>query len=118
MNHLINDKAVYRTAPATQGLLINSVREPFPPTALRRRHAQTARYSTSSYKIDYFIVIKNFLNPKEHENPISGTKVTAILLKGLIRLLVELHWEGSASAACAADLFHIQFGKFNFRTKL
>ena len=33
--------------------LIKSVSEPFPPTALRRRHAQTARDSSSSYKIDY-----------------------------------------------------------------
>ena len=28
------------------------------------------------------IVIKNFLNPEGHQNPISGSKVTAILLKG------------------------------------
>ena len=39
------------------------------------------RDSTSSYKEDYFIVIKNFLNPEGHPNPISGSKVTAILLK-------------------------------------
>ena len=31
--------------------------EPFPPTALRRRHDQRVRNSSSSYKID-------FLNPK------------------------------------------------------
>ena len=37
-----------------------------------------------SYKIDYVIVIKNFLNPEGHQNPISSSKVTAILLKGLI----------------------------------
>ena len=54
--------------------LINSVRQPFPLTALRRRHAQTVRDSTSSLK----------LNPEGHQNPISGSKVTAILLKGLI----------------------------------
>ena len=30
-----------------------SVCEPFPPTALRRRHAQTVRDSPFSYKIDY-----------------------------------------------------------------
>ena len=63
---------------------INSVSEPFPPTALRRRHAQTVTDSTSSYKIDYFIAIKNFLNLEGHQNPISGSKVTAILLKGWI----------------------------------
>ena len=54
------------------------------PTALRRRHAQTIRDSSSSYKTDYVIVIKNFLNPKGHQNPISGSIVTAILLKGWI----------------------------------
>ena len=64
--------------------LSESVSQPFPPTALRRRHAQTVRDSTSSYKIDYVIVIKNFLNPKGHQNPISGSKVSAILLKGWI----------------------------------
>ena len=29
-------------------------------------------------------MIENFLNPKGHQNPISGSKVTAILLKGCI----------------------------------
>ena len=29
-------------------------------------------------------MIKNFLNPKGHQNPISGSKVAAILLKGWI----------------------------------
>ena len=64
--------------------LIHSFSEPFPPKALRRRHAQTVRDSTSSYKIDFVIVVKNFLNPEGHANLISGLKVTAILLKGWI----------------------------------
>jgi hypothetical protein len=34
--------------------------------------------------IDFVKVIKNFLNPKDHQNPINGSKVTAILLKGWI----------------------------------
>ena len=42
------------------------------------------RDSSSSYKIDYVIVIKTFLNPKGHQNPINGSKVTAILLNGWI----------------------------------
>ena len=58
--------------------------DPFPPTALRRRHAQTVRDSYFSYKIDHVIVIKTFLNPEGHQNPISGSKVMAILLKGCI----------------------------------
>ena len=60
------------------------ISQPFPPTALRRRHAQTVRVSTSSFKIDYVIMIMNFLNPEEHQNPFSGSKVTAILLRGWI----------------------------------
>ena len=40
--------------------------------------------SSSSYKIDYLIVIKTFLNPEGYQNRISGLKVTAILLKGWI----------------------------------
>ena len=63
---------------------IQWVSEPFPPTALRRRHAQTVRDRCSSYKIDSVIVIQNVLNPEGHQNPISGSKVTAILLKGWI----------------------------------
>ena len=58
--------------------------EPFPPTALRRRHAHTVKDSSSSYKIDYVILIKTFLNPEGHQNRIRGSKVTAILLKGWI----------------------------------
>ena len=38
----------------------------------------------SSYNRDYVIGIKNFLNPEWHQNPISGSKVTAILLMGWI----------------------------------
>ena len=55
--------------------------DPFPTAALRRRHAQTVRDSSSSYEIDYVIVIRTFLNPEGHQNRISGSKVTVILLK-------------------------------------
>ena len=75
--------------------------QPFPPTALRCRHAQTVRDSTFSYKINYVIVIQNFLNPEGHHNPISGSKCTAILLKGWILLI------GGASAAAAGLLLNI-----------
>ena len=63
---------------------------------------------SSSYKIDYFIGIKNFLNLEGHQNPISNSKATALLLKLWIFPiggLVGLHREGSASEACAAGLF-------------
>ena len=72
INQLISYKAVYRTAPATPGLLIQSVGQPFPPTALQRRHTQTVRDSFFSYNTYYFIVIKKFLIPEGHQNPISA----------------------------------------------
>ena len=59
--------------------LINWFRQPFPPTALRRRHAQSVWDSTSSYKVD--ILIKNSPNHEGYPNLISGSKVMAILLK-------------------------------------
>ena len=52
-----------------------------PPTAFRRRYAQTVRDSSSSYKIEYVLVIKNFLYPKGRQHCITGSKVMAILLK-------------------------------------
>ena len=79
--------------------------DPLVPTALGRRHAQTVRVSSSSYNIDYVIVIKSFLHLEGHKNPIGGLKVMSILLKSGFCLLVELHREGSAPAACAAGLF-------------
>ena len=85
--------------------LIHSLSQPFPPTALRRRHAQTVRDSTSSNKINYVIVIKNFLNPEGHQNPFSSLKVTAIYWRGGFCPLVKLHREGFAPVACAAGLF-------------
>ena len=38
-------------------------------------------YYVSVY-YDYVIMIKNFLNPEGHQNCITGSKVTAILVKG------------------------------------
>ena len=67
---------------------------------LWRRHAQTVRDSSLSYKIDDVILILSFLNPEGHQNWISGSKVMVILLKGLI-----LHICGVASGrVCACSL--------------
>ena len=46
--------------------------------------ANTVKDSSSSYKIHYVIVIKNYKNTEGHQNRITGSKVTAILLKGWI----------------------------------
>ena len=62
----------------------------------------------SSYEIDYVRGIKKFLNSEGHQNPISGSKVTAILLKGWVLLR-------SVPAACAAGLFHIGLVKKKFK---
>ena len=51
---------------------IDSVSEPFPPIVLRHCHTQTVRDSSFSYKIDYVIVIKTFLNPEGHQSHFSG----------------------------------------------
>ena len=83
--------------------------QPFPPTALRRRHAQTVRDSTSSYKIVYVIVIKNFLNPKGRQNPISGSKVTAILLKV---------WIFPLGGASAGEGLRLHIDKWNSYTEV
>ena len=58
--------------------------ECFPPTALRCRYAPTVKDSFFSYKKDYVIVIKKFLNPKGHQSSINGSTVTVISLKGWI----------------------------------
>ena len=41
----------------------------------------TVRDSSSINKIDYFIVIKDFLDLEGHQNPINGSEVIAILQK-------------------------------------
>ena len=51
-------------------------------TSVTPRHSQTVRDSSSSYKIEYAIVIKYFLNLKGHHNRITGSKAIAILVKG------------------------------------
>ena len=73
----------------SQGLLYKHLRDSlghswFVKISLQRRHALMVGDGASSHKIDYVIVIKNFLNPEGHQNRISGSKVTAVLLMGWI----------------------------------
>ena len=91
--------------------LIMSVIHPFPLTALRRRHTQTVKDSSLSYKIDYVKVMKSFLNPKGHQNGISGSKITVILPEGLILPIGGVALKGFAPAACAAGLFGTSYSK-------
>ena len=53
------------------------------------------------------VQVLDILNMRGYKNCIIGSKVMAILLEGWICLLVELHREGSASAACAEGLIHL-----------
>ena len=53
---------------------------PFPHTALWRHHSQTVGNSSSSYKVDCFVLVKKFLNPKGYQSCIIDSKVKAILL--------------------------------------
>ena len=61
--------------------LCHSFSDPLVPTTLRCHHAQRVKDSSSSYKIDYVIVIKKFINPIGHQNCMAGLKVMSILLK-------------------------------------
>ena len=76
--------AALQTASSLIHYFINSFSNPSVPTTLWRRYTQTVRDRSSMYKLGYVIGIKNFFNPEGHQNCISGSKVTAILLKGWI----------------------------------
>ena len=52
--------------------------------SLRRRHALTVADGAFSHKIDYVTVLLKILNPEEHLNRVTGSKVTEILLNGWI----------------------------------
>ena len=60
--------------------------------SLRRRHALTGAEGAFSHKIDYVTIFEEILNLEGHQNCITGSKVTAILLNWWILLF------GGASA--------------------
>ena len=70
------------------GTIHESNPEHIPVKARGCRNTKTAGDSSSSYKIDFVIVIKNFLNPERHQNRINESKVKAILLKGWILSII------------------------------
>ena len=74
-------KYIFSRHGRSQGLLYKHLSHLLIPTALQRCNDQKVRDRASSYKIVYVIVIKNFINHKGHQNPISDSKVKAILLK-------------------------------------
>ena len=76
----MNDGGYCRTAP---GLLW------FVKISLRRRHTPMVRNGGSSHKIDYITIVQENLNHEGHQNCITGSRVTAILLNGLIFPFVQ-----------------------------
>ena len=76
---LYQSRAKPGAALQTPPSLIHSLTHPLVPAALRRRHGQTVRDSSSSYKIDYVIGTKIFINPEGHHNRIPGSKVTGMV---------------------------------------
>ena len=78
---------------------MQSVCQPFPPTDLGRRPAQTVRDCSSSYKIDYTIGTKNFLNPEVHQNPVNGSKVMAIFTE----VVAFAYWWSSSGGGSAIN---------------
>ena len=68
--------------------------------SLRRRHALTIADGAFSHKIDYVTIFKEILNPEGHPNCITGSKVIAILLNGLILPIGE----AASGRVCACRL--------------
>ena len=54
----------------------------FVEISLRRRPALMVGDGAFSHKIDYITILLEILNPKGHQNCITGSRVTAILLNG------------------------------------
>ena len=86
---------------------IDSLSHLFPPTAVRCRHAQTVKNMYSSYKIYCVIVIQNFLKRERHQNRITGSKVTAILVKGQILPIGGVALGAPAASAGGLFLIHV-----------
>ena len=84
------DLAIFSRPGLCQGLLYNHLRDSlihwfiqswFVKISLRRRHALTFTDGAFSHKIDHVTIFQEILNSKGHPNRITGSKVTAILLK-------------------------------------
>ena len=56
----------------------------FVKISLRRRHALMVEDGAFSHKIDYIAIFLEIFNLEGHLNNITGSRVTAILLNGLI----------------------------------
>ena len=61
--------------------------------------------SSSSYKIDNVTQVYDILNPEGHQNSITGSKLRAVLLKGLILPVGGVASVKGLCTACVAGLF-------------
>ena len=68
--------------------------------SLRRRHAKTFGYEASTHKIDYVNKFEEILNLEGHQNCITGSRVTAILLNGWTLPIGE----AASGRVCACSL--------------
>ena len=59
-------------------------------------------------KKDYVPIFGDIINSDGHLNRFINSKVTVVWVTGRFYLVVELHWEGSAHAACAAGFLSKQ----------
>ena len=73
--------------------------------SLRRRHAQKVKNGASSHKTNYIEILSEILNLEGHLNRYIGSKVTAILLNGLILPTAGVASGRVCPAACAVGLF-------------
>ena len=94
-----NLRHIQQTRAKPEGLLYkhchNSLTDsvclcPFVTKALKRRQPQTVRNDTFSPKIDKVAQVQGLLNQQGYQNCIIGSKVMAILQKGLIFLIGQL----------------------------
>ena len=102
-----------KSGVALQTLLsfIHWFTDPVVPTALQLRHAPKVWDRSSSYKIDYVIVIQNFLNLEGNQSPIRFKNYCHINEVVDFAYWWSFSRGGSAPAACAADLALSIYGK-------
>ena len=72
---------------------------------LRRCHALTVADGALSHNIDYVTIFEKILNTEGHQNRITGSKVTQILLNGWILPIGGASLVRDVPAACAAGFY-------------
>ena len=87
--------------------LIHYFSHPLVKISLRRHQAQMVKNGASSHKTTYIDIFSKILNRDGIEIAVLVQKLQRFCWMGGFCLLVELHREGSAPAACTAGLFSL-----------